>query len=168
MENIKQDLERILALALEESASDLHFSVGRYPTLRVDGLLVSLAKEQVVTPERSEQFANVLLTLDQQQLFLKEKDIDFSYDFKGKARFRVNVFRQRGFIASALRLIPSKIRTIEELALPRILHEFTKRTQGFLLVVGPAGHGKSTTLAAMIDEINHSQDDHIITIEDPV
>jgi len=168
MENIRQDLERTLALALEEGASDLHLSVGRYPTLRIDGVLVPLSKEEMVTPERSEQFANALLTIDQQQRFLQEKDIDFSYDFKGKARFRVNIFRQRGFIGSALRLIPSRIRTIEELKLPKILRGFTKRMQGFLLVVGPAGHGKSTTLAALINELNHSRDNNVITIEDPI
>lgn len=168
MDNLKQDLEHILSRALEEGSSDVHFSVGRYPTLRIDGSLIPLIKEPVVTPERSEQLANVLMRPDQWERFLKEKDIDFSYDFREKARFRVNVFHQRGYVASALRLIPSKIRTLEELGLPSVLHTFTRRTQGFLMVVGPAGHGKSTTLAALIDEINHTKDDHIITIEDPI
>ncbi len=166
--DIKQDLEYILSRALEEGASDVHLSVGRYPTLRIDGSLIPLTKEPIITPERSEELANVLLKPDQQERFLKEKDIDLSYDFREKARFRANIFHQRGYVASALRLIPSKIRTLEELGLPSVLHEFTRRTQGFLLVVGPAGHGKSTTLAALIDEINHTRDDHIITIEDPM
>jgi len=168
MDNIKQDLEHILTQALQEGASDVHLSVGRYPTLRIDGSLIPLTKEPVITPERSEELARVLLTPEQEERFLKEKDIDLSYDFREKARFRVNVFRQRGYVASALRLIPSKIRTLDELGLPAVLNEFTRRTQGFLLVVGPAGHGKSTTLAALVDVINHTRDDHIITIEDPI
>jgi twitching motility protein PilT len=99
---------------------------------------------------------------------LKEKDLDFSYDFEGKARFRVNAFFQMGKVSIAMRLIPSKIRTIEELHLPPVLHHFTKAQQGFVLVCGPASHGKSTTLAALIDEINHTRTEHIITIEDPI
>jgi len=99
---------------------------------------------------------------------LAEKEIDFSYSFEDKARFRVNIFHQRGYLAAALRLISAQIKTVEELNLPSVLHDFCKLSQGFVLVVGPAGHGKSTTLAAMIDEINHSRTDHIITIEDPI
>jgi twitching motility protein PilT len=99
---------------------------------------------------------------------LEQKEFDFAYSFEDKARFRVNVFFQRGFMAAALRLIPTKIRTIDELDLPPILHDFTKLNQGFVLVVGPAGHGKSTTIAAMVDEVNHTRMDHIITVEDPV
>ena len=109
-----------------------------------------------------------LLTPEQKEKFLKEKEIDLSYSFEDKARFRINVFYQRGYLAAALRLIPAQIRTIEELNLPPILHDFTKLSQGFVLVVGPAGHGKSTTLAALLDERNHTRTDHIITIEDPI
>ncbi len=109
-----------------------------------------------------------MLSAKQKEKLLQQGDLDFSYSLEDKARFRVNVFFQKGFMAAALRLIPVEIRNIEDLNLPSILHEFTKLNQGFFLVVGPAGHGKSTTLAAMVDEINHSRMDHIITIEDPI
>jgi len=106
---------------------------------------------------------------EQRQRFLEKKEIDFSYSFVEKeARFRVNVFFQRGEVACALRLVPAKVPTIEELNLPPILHEFTRAEQGFVLITGPSSHGKSTTLAALIDEINHTRTDHIITIEDPI
>lgn len=168
MQDLKQDLEYVLSKALGEGASDLHLSVGRYPTLRIDGSLVPLTKEPVITPERGEALADALMNPLQKERFAKDLDVDFSYDFREKARFRVNIFHQRGFVGAALRLIPTKIRTLEELNLPPVLGGFTRRTQGFLLVVGPAGHGKSTTLAALVDQINHTRDDHIITIEDPI
>jgi twitching motility protein PilT len=109
-----------------------------------------------------------MMNENQRERFLKEKDLDFSYDFEGRARFRVNAFFQMGQVSIAMRLIPSKIKKIEELNLPPILHRFTKAQQGFVLVCGPASHGKSTTLAALIDEINHMRAEHIITIEDPI
>ncbi|MEK7574036.1 MAG: PilT/PilU family type 4a pilus ATPase, partial [Patescibacteria group bacterium] len=109
-----------------------------------------------------------LLTEEQKKIFYQERQLDLSYSFEDKARFRVNVYFQRGFMAAALRLIPSQIKTIEELKLPPVLHDFAKLNQGFILIVGPAGHGKSTTLAAVVDEINHERTDHIITIEDPI
>lgn len=99
---------------------------------------------------------------------LAQRQFDFAYSFEDKARFRVNVYFQRGYLAAALRLVPARIRTIEELNLPPILHDFAKLSQGFILIVGPAGHGKSSTLAAILDEVNHTRSDHIITIEDPV
>ena len=108
------------------------------------------------------------MTENQRERFLREKEIDFSYDFNGKARFRINIFFQSSSISAACRLIPSKIRTIEELNLPPILHTFTRSNQGFVLITGPSSHGKSTTLAALIDEINHTRTDHVITIEDPI
>jgi len=146
----------------------LHLAVGRHPTLRIDGVLIPLQKEPILIPEMAENLIFNLLTPEQKEKFLKEKEIDLSYSFEDKARFRVNIFYQRGYTAAALRLIPAQIRTIEELNLPPILHDFTRLSQGFVLVVGPAGHGKSTTLAALLDEINHTRTDHIITIEDPV
>ena len=151
-----------------QNASDLHLAVGRHPTLRIDGVLIPLQKESLLTPEMTENLIFTLLTPEQKEKFLKEKEIDLSYSFEDKARFRVNIFYQRGYMAAALRLIPAQIRTLEELNLPPILHDFTKLSQGFVLVVGPAGHGKSTTLAALLDEINHNRTDHIITIEDPI
>ncbi len=121
-----------------------------------------------MTPDSARDFVLALLDAPEQERFLREKELDFSYNFREQARFRVNVFHQRGFPGAALRLIPAKIKTFSELNLPPILQEFAQRQQGFLLVVGPTGHGKSTTLAAIIDHINHSRSEHIITIEDPI
>lgn len=168
MEEYKQKLNELLLTTARQNASDLHIAVGKRPTIRIDGILVSLTKEPVLTPEMTEGLISALLTPEQKEKFLKEKEFDFSYAFEDKARFRANTFFQRGFMAAALRLIPAQIKTIEELNLPPILHDFTKLSQGFILAVGPAGHGKSTTLAAMIDEINHQETEHIITVEDPI
>jgi twitching motility protein PilT len=168
MVNTKPKLEDLLSIVLKESASDLHITVGRHPTIRIDGSLIPLLKQEVLTPETSRDLIFELIPEEYRDKFILEKELDFSYNFRDRARFRVNVFYQRGFMAAALRLIPNKIRTIEELNLPPILAEFTKQQQGFFLVVGPTGHGKSTTLAAMIDLINHTRSDHIITIEDPI
>jgi len=161
-------LEELLEIIILEGASDLHLSVDHPPVLRISGRLVPLIKMKILTPEDTEKFAFELINEEQKFKFLREKEIDLSYNFKDKARFRVNIFRQRGAVSCALRFIPEKIRTIEELNLPPILHEFIRRPQGFILITGPSGQGKSTTLAAMIDEINHIRADHIITIEDPI
>lgn len=164
----KQKLNDLLLTTARQNASDLHLAVGRHPTLRIDGVLIPLTKEPLLTPEMAENLIFNLLTPEQKEKFLQEKEIDFSYSFEDKARFRVNIFYQRGYVAAALRLIPAQIKTIEELNLPPILYDFAKLSQGFILLVGPAGHGKSTTLAALLDEINHKRTDHIITIEDPI
>lgn len=164
----KAKLEELLLVTARQNASDLHIGVGQRPTLRVDGALLPLQKETMVTPEIAEGLVLAMLTPEQKEKFLKTRELDLSYALEDKARFRVNVFFQKGFMAAALRLIPAKIRTIEELNLPPILHDFAKISQGFVLCVGPAGHGKSTTLAALVDEVNHNRTDHIITIEDPV
>ncbi len=161
-------LNKLLLTSIKEDASDIHFSVGRRPTIRIDGRLVPLTNEKVITPEKAEELGLMLLSEEQKQRFLEEKEIDFSYSFEDKVRFRGNVFRQKGYVSTALRVIPTKIKTIEELNLPIILNEFTRQTQGFILLVGPSGHGKSTTLAALIDKINHERPSHIITIEDPI
>lgn len=168
MNGLNERLKNLLITAAKQNASDLHLAVGRRPTLRIDGVLVPLQQEEIMTKEDAEDLINNLLTPEQQERLKKDKQIDFAYSLEDKARFRVSAYYQRGYLAAALRLIPSRIRTIEELNLPPILHDFTKLSQGFILVVGPAGHGKSTTLAALIDEINHSRSDHIITIEDPI
>ncbi len=164
----KSKLQELLLATARQNASDLHINVGRKPTLRVDGNLFPLENEAMVTPEVAEGLVIALLNDEQKMKFLAQKELDFSYALEDKARFRVNVFYQKGFMAAALRLIPVKIRTVEELNLPPILHDFTKLSQGFVLLVGPAGHGKSTTLAALVDEINKTRMEHIITIEDPV
>ncbi len=169
MDDHKEKLKELLVATARQNASDLHLAVGRRPTLRLDGVLVPLQKEAVMTPESAEELiGGLLLTPELKEKFLRDKQVDFAYGFEDKARFRVNVFMQRGYLAAALRLIPARIRTIEELGLPPILHDFTRLSQGFILAVGPAGHGKSSTLAAVLDEINHTRSDHIITIEDPI
>jgi len=164
----KQKLNDLLLVTAQQNASDLHLAAGRHPTLRIDGILIPLQKEPLLTSEMSEGLVFAMLTPEQKESLLAEKELDFSYAFEDKARFRVNVFYQRGYLAAALRLIPAQIKTIEELGLPSVLHDFCKLSQGFVLIVGPAGHGKSTTLAAMLDEVNHDRTDHIITIEDPI
>ena len=168
MPNNQQLLEDLLSQVIKQSASDLHLSVGRHPTLRVDGTLVSLLRTEILTPDLSQELIFSMVSEEQKSQFLAQKDLDFSYNFRDRARFRVNIFYQRGFMGAAMRLIPSTIRTIKELGLPPFIEEFAQKQQGFFLVVGPTGHGKSTTLAAIIDLINHTRSDHIITIEDPI
>ena len=164
----KEKLNELLLTAARQNVSDLHLAVGRRPTLRIDGVLIALQKEPILTPEAMSGLVEALLTPEQKKVFLENKQLDFAYSFEDKARFRVNVYFQRGYMAAAFRLISAQIKTIEELGLPPILHDFARLSQGFVLVVGPAGHGKSTTLAAVLDEINHQRTDHIITIEDPI
>ena len=168
MVNFTTQLKELLELTVKEQASDLHLSVGHPPVLRIADRLVPLLKKPKLSPEDTRGLAEALMTQEQLQRFLQEKEVDFSYSFQEMARFRVNVFFQRGGVSCSLRLIPAKIRTIEELNLPQILHQFARATQGFVLISGPSSHGKSTTLAALIDEINHTRTDHIITIEDPI
>ncbi|MBZ9578063.1 type IV pilus twitching motility protein PilT [Patescibacteria group bacterium] len=166
--NYSSLLKELLSATLTQKASDLHISVGHPPVLRIGGRLVFLVRRKKVSPEDSKGLAFELMTEKQQERFLKNKEIDFSYNFEGKARFRINIFYQRGDISSALRLIPAKIPTVEELNLPPILHEFIRPSQGFVLVTGPSSQGKSTTLAALVDEVNHTRAVHIITVEDPI
>src|SRR3989338_4851708 len=168
MKDFQYELEELLTAVLKENASDLHISVGRYPTLRISGQLIPLAQKEILDPEHADGLVSALLTKQQKELFLNDKELDFAYSFRDKARFRVNIFHQKGFSGAALRLIPAKIRTIKELNLPPILNEFANYNQGFLLITGPTGHGKSTTLAALVDKINHERTKHIITIEDPI
>ncbi len=163
-----QTLKKILDITLKDQASDLLISVGHPPVIRITGQLVPLLKEKIIGPEDSKGLAFSLMNEFKRQKFLAEKEIDFSYDFDGKARFRVNIFFQRGCISLALRVVPQKIKTIEDLSLPPVLHEFLHKSQGLGLVTGASGQGKSTTLAALIDEINHTKAAHIITIEDPI
>ncbi len=168
MANGEQKLEELLALVVKQGASDLHIAVGRHPTIRVDSDLIPLATEEIITPDMAQAIVFAMLSSEQESEFIKTKELDLSYNYKDRARFRVNVFHQKGFMGAALRLIPAKIKTFQELNLPPILQEFANRRQGFFLVVGPTGHGKSTTLASMVDYINHTRAEHIITIEDPI
>jgi twitching motility protein PilT len=163
-----QQIKKILDVALQQDASDILISVGHPPVLRLVGQLVPLAKEKKITKEDSRGLAFALMDEDRKKKLLAEKEIDFSYDFDGKARFRVNVFFQRDCVSLALRLVPANVKTIEDLSLPPVLHEFTNKTQGLVLITGASGQGKSTTLASLINEINHTRSAHIITIEDPI
>jgi len=138
------------------------------PNIRITGQLVPLSQEKIILAKDSEGLAFSILSEIQKKKLLEEKEVDFSYQHEDKGRFRINIFYQRGTISLALRFIPSKIRTIEELSLPPILHDFTSRPQGLVLVTGATSQGKSTTLAAMLDEINHTRSVHIITVEDPI
>jgi len=168
MTNPRQQLEELLELAVKKGATDVHISAKQPPILRIDGQLIRLPDRPILKPADTQELAFSILTEEQKEKFLTLRDIDLSFAYQDKARFRVNVFYQLGQISIAFRYIPQKIRTIEELHLPPLLHQFTKPSQGFFLVVGPSGHGKSTALAALIDEVNHTRHEHIITIEDPI
>ncbi len=168
MNKYLEQFNKLLSSTIKSQASDLHISVGHSPVIRVSGSLMPMVEEKEITPEVSEGLAFSLIDEKQKEKLLKEKSIDFSYSFKDKARFRVNIFFQSGNISIALRTIPLEVKTIEELNLPSILHSFTKTQQGFVLICGPSSQGKSTTLAALVDEINRNRTDHIVTIEDPI
>lgn len=168
MNDEQNKLKELLEITVKMQASDLHISAGSPPTLRISGKLAPMSKKSKFSREDAEALAFSLMTEEQGQRFKAEKEIDFSYNFEDTARFRINGFFQRGNISVALRLVPGRVKTVDELNLPAILHNFAKATQGFILIAGPSGHGKSTTLAALIDEINHNRADHIITIEDPI
>lgn len=161
-------LKKLLDMAVKEQASDLDISVGHAPNVRLTGQLIPLGQEPIISPKDSEGIAFALMSESQKKQFLQDKEIDFSYQHEDKGRFRINVFYQRGSVSLALRFIPSAIRTIEELNLPPVLHDFVNRPQGLVLVTGATSQGKSTTLAAMLDEINHTRAVHVITIEDPI
>lgn len=164
----EQRLKNLLRLAAEQGASDVHIVVGRQPTFRIDGKLYPLTQEAFTEAEDAKMFAEVLMTKKHRAVFEEEGDVDFSYNLEDKVYFRVNVFLQRECVSIAMRIIGKQIRTLEELHMPKSLLHFTERSQGLVLVTGPVGHGKSTTLAAIIDYINHNQEKHIITIEDPI
>lgn len=161
-------LEDIITDTAKENASDLHISAGRHPMLRVAGQLIPLTKYAVLNPEDSAGLAEAIIGKAHFAEFQKTHDFDGSYAFKDKIRFRINAYFQKGYVGVALRAIPIKIPTLEELNLPPTLLDFTNREQGFFLVVGPTGHGKSTTLASLVDVINHTKTQRIITIEDPI
>ncbi len=164
----KKELQLLIDLLLAEKASDIHFSVGAHPLIRVSGTLIPLVKKPILTNADVDAFAQVLMRPDQYERMAKREEIDFSYENTQSVRFRGNAFFQRGKKAIALRLIPNVIKTFEELNLPPILESFTQRTQGFFLCVGPVGQGKSTTLASMVNIINKTRAEHIVTIEDPI
>jgi twitching motility protein PilT len=165
----KHKISDLLEQTIEKGASDLHISVGYPPVVRVDGELEEIS-EDIIDPVEAEELILPLMSDDKKELLEVNKEIDFAYTHEGKynGRFRINAFYAMKSLSAAFRLIPNRIRTIEELKLPQIYHQFTKLRQGMILVTGPTGHGKSTTIAAMIEDINRSRFSRIITIEDPV
>lgn len=161
-------VQTLLQKTVEAGASDLHLTVGAPPTLRVRGDLTPISGEAPLGPEEAEALIFELLSEEQKDLLLTQKEIDFSFAYGDISRFRVNAFHQRGYLAASLRRIPLKVPTIDELNLPKILYEFCDLPQGFILATGPTGHGKSTTVAACLQRINESRPVHIVTIEDPI
>ena len=161
-------IEMLLQEVIDQHASDLHIQVGLPPMLRIDGALAPIANTPTLTPEMTENLIFSILDADQQQILLKDKEFDFSFSFGDLGRFRVNAFHERGNIAGAFRLIPNEMPTIEELGLPNVVSTFADFPRGLVLVTGPTGSGKSTTLAALVDKINTEKAEHIITIEDPI
>jgi twitching motility protein PilT len=160
-------IDELLKMCVESKASDLHLTVGLPPMIRVDGSVVPLPCE-VVEPRMAQRLIFDILTEDRIEKFERTKELDFSYGVKDIGRFRFNVYRQRGSIAAAMRTIPGKIPSLESLHLPQILRQLTHKHSGLILVTGPTGSGKSTTIASMIDLINSEREAHIMTIEDPI
>ncbi|HYU64773.1 MAG TPA: PilT/PilU family type 4a pilus ATPase [Candidatus Paceibacterota bacterium] len=167
MTDYKTYLDELLLTTAQEGASDLHLSPGHYPIIRVDSRLLPLTNKTILDKETLEGIVFILLG-DRKERFLTQRELDFSYEFDQKARFRVNAYFTQGNVAATMRFIPDSVRTIEELNLPLIVKIFTRLSQGFVLVVGPNGHGKSTTLAALVDLINRERTEKIVTIEDPI
>ena len=162
------NIDDLLRRAVESKASDLHLKVGNHPYLRVDGLLTPLTDVARITPEEMLSMAFSMMTNRQKQKFKETAELDMAYGVAGLGRFRVNVFQQRGNVGLVLRVIPTKIRALEELYLPKVVEHICEEARGLVLVTGVTGSGKSTTLAAMLDRINSSRSEHIITIEDPI
>ena len=166
MDNIR--IEMLLQEVINQHASDLHLQVGLPPMLRIDGALTPVANTPSLDVETTERLIFSILDNEQKQILLKDKEFDFSFAFGDLGRFRVNAFHERGNIAAAMRLIPNDIPTLAELGLPAVVESFADYPRGLVLVTGPTGSGKSTTLAALLDKINSERSEHIITIEDPI
>jgi len=158
----------LLTLMIERGASDLHITTGTYPQIRQNGKLVALNQFEQLSPQETQRLAYSVLNENQKQKFEEENELDLSFGIQGLARFRCNVYRQRGAVGAAVRVIPFKVRSFQELNLPPIVEQLADRPKGLILVTGPTGSGKSTTLAAMIDKINSERSEHIVTIEDPI
>jgi twitching motility protein PilT len=162
------NLRALLEEMIEKDASDLHLVAGERPKLRVDGDIVSASSEEIMTPKDTLSLAYSVLTENQKKRFETENELDFSFGIQNLARFRGNVFKQRGCVSVVIRQIPFSVKTFQELGLPHVAAELADRPRGLVLVTGPTGSGKSTTLAAMIDKINKELKGHIITVEDPI
>ena len=167
MNQYKQLVESLVQIIIREKASDIHLSEGRYPTIRVDGTLIPIQAGKPLTKRDLEEILLIFLMPEQREKFMAEKEFDFSYETNNQ-RFRGNVFFQQGHISIVLRAIAKNVKSLEELNLPSVLELFARKKQGFFLVVGPTGHGKSTTLASIIELINQNRSAHILTIEDPI
>ncbi len=161
-------IENLLEEVVKRKASDLHLQVGLAPMIRVDGKLSAISGQPILTEELVEHLVYSILDEDQKQVLLKDKEFDFSFAFGDLGRFRVNAFHERGNMAASLRLIPNALLSIEQLGLPNVVNSFADYPRGLVLVTGPTGSGKSTTLAALVDKINNERAEHIITIEDPI
>ena len=161
------NINEILQLSIKHSASDIHLTVGLPPIFRINKELVYVGSE-TLTPEDIAEMMYSIMTDKQKEIFKEKLEFDFSYGLKGLARFRVNIFMQRGSVAAAFRRIPFDVPILDSLGVPQIAHSIVVQERGFVLVTGPTGHGKSTTLASMIDEINSKFSKHIVTIEDPI
>src|SRR5213593_3959472 len=158
----------LLTILVERGASDLHITTGTYPQLRVNGKLASLSQFEQLMPPDTQRLAYSVLNEGQKQKFEEDNELDLSFGIQGLARFRCNIYRQRGAVACAIRVIPTKIKGFHELNLPSIVEQLADRPKGLILVTGSTGSGKSTTLAAMVDKINSERSEHIVTIEDPI
>lgn len=158
----------MLDLLIEHEASDLHIVAGHPPMVRINGDLLPIQSETPLTPSQTQDLILQLLSEEQKARLEKNKTLDFSYQREERGRFRINAYYQRNSLAAALRLIPMKVKSLEELGMPTIVHQFSKYTSGLVLVTGPTGSGKSSTLAAVIQEINQTRREHILTIEDPI
>ena len=161
-------IDELLERMVEANASDLHVTTGTPPAIRVRGELERLEGVDVLSPQETQQLLYRILSSEQQKLLELNRQLDFSYSIPGLARFRVNTYFQRESIGAAFRLIPTELKTLEELGIPASLHALAEKPRGLVLVTGPTGSGKSTTLAAIIDEINRNRSEHILTIEDPI
>src|SRR5215212_4754883 len=162
------NLRALLEEMIERDASDLHITAGERAKLRVDGDITNSEMEYVLTPKDTLQLAYSVLTENQKKRFEMEDELDFSFGIQNLARFRGNCFKQRGCVSMVIRQIPFSIKTFEDLHLPEVIRKMAERPRGLVLVTGPTGSGKSTTLAAMIDKINKDRRGHIITVEDPI
>jgi twitching motility protein PilT len=161
------NLQQLLQTLLDKKGSDLHITTGTPPQMRIDGSMVPMNLPPL-TPQDTKQLVYSILTDAQKHTFEEENDLDFAFGLAGLSRFRVNVFMQRGCVAAAIRTIPFKIKTFEELGLPKVVKDLSERPRGLILVTGQTGSGKSSTLAAMVDKMNSEKHYHIITIEDPI
>jgi twitching motility protein PilT len=162
------NLRALLEEMIEKQASDLHITANQRPKLRIDGDMTDSSVPDVLTPKDTLQLAYSVLTENQKKRFETEDELDFSFGIQNLARFRGNVFKQRGCVAMVIRMIPFNVKTFQELGLPPIISKLAERPRGLILVTGPTGSGKSTTLAAIIDKINKERKGHIITVEDPI